>query len=109
MKPKPFASLNHFTRPVAMLPIFLGDDPSIFPSKRVDLHEGGQTKTPRELGLARRHFSVPCVNRASEPLNQIRRECGTKRRWGQTFIRGAQGPPTGRTASGAGSAEPARA
>jgi hypothetical protein len=33
MKPNPFASLNHFTRPVAMLPILLGDLPLDVPAR----------------------------------------------------------------------------
>src|SRR5438128_11967112 len=56
MKPKPFASLNHFTVPVAMTETFLrGTAPCC--SRRdggVIRRQGGQTKTPRELDLARR-------------------------------------------------------
>src|SRR5207247_2651118 len=56
MKPKPFASLNHFTVPVAMTETFLRGiapvAPAVMAVSSADI--GGQTKTPRELGLARR-------------------------------------------------------
>src|SRR2546422_1564410 len=56
MKPKPFASLTHFTVLVAMTEPFLGGIPLVAPAvmavSSADI--GGQTKTPRELGLARR-------------------------------------------------------
>ncbi len=56
MKPKPFASLNHFTVPVAMTGTFLRGiapvAPAVMAVSSADI--GGQTKTPRELDLARR-------------------------------------------------------
>src|SRR3989449_9938768 len=56
MKPKPFASLNHFTVPVAMTETFLRGIAPCCPRR-----DGGvirrhwrTNKTPRELDLARR-------------------------------------------------------
>src|SRR5207248_6200032 len=57
MKPKPFASLNHFTFPVAMTETFLrGSMPLLAPAVIAVLSDDidQQTKTPREPDLARR-------------------------------------------------------
>jgi hypothetical protein len=56
-----------------MLPILPGDDPLLFPAQGGSTSTlGGQTKTPRELGLSRGVIPRCVVNRATELLNQIR-------------------------------------
>src|SRR5881398_500844 len=65
MKPKPFASLNHFTFPVAMTETFLwGSMPLLAPAVIAVLSADidGQTKTPRELDLA-----AACISNFETP------------------------------------------
>src|SRR2546425_6106646 len=70
MKPKPFASLNHFTVPVAMTETFLRGIAPCCPRRDggVIRRHGRTNKTPRELDLARRvaqtskHATEPAQN-----------------------------------------------
>src|SRR6266566_5331530 len=93
MKPYPLASLNHFTRPFAMLPYlvpFFGAAPLDAPR----LYAGGafrggrQTKTPRGLDLARRVFRSFRLHRhPSEPEPRKRLHEPRKRRQSPSTLR----------------------